>query len=188
MHTYVPITMTTDTGPENGSARGCLNCRSLFLKIRQRSEKWREAAGRLEGLSSLLGVEMSPSLQRRQTKLQVNKGKGKKQEADITEKKSRVLRQRLQPNQSNSQGSHIDCEASCHLLFDALCTFGLAGKRSQMFLSLLFFVSAAVNGNVVLRGKEMRVAGNHNSLTSSVWAGTPRAVLKCRALSSSSST
>lgn len=94
--------MTTDTGPENASENGCLNGRSLF-KIRQRSEKWIEAAGRLEGLSRLLGVEMSQSLLGRQTKLQVNKEKGKRQETE--ENKSFVLSQRLQPNQSNSQGS-----------------------------------------------------------------------------------
>lgn len=48
----------------------------------------RGEAGRLEGLSCLLGVEMSQPSLRRQTKLQVNKEKGKTQEADITTKKS----------------------------------------------------------------------------------------------------
>lgn len=79
---------------------GCLKC---FIKVRQneeKSEKWREGTGRLEGLPCLLGVEMSQSL-RRQTTLQVNKQKGKKQEADHKEEKplsALVVSQRLQPN------------------------------------------------------------------------------------------
>lgn len=57
----------------------------------KRSEKWREEAGRLEGLLCLLGVEMSQSLLRGQTKPQVNTEKGEKKEEDITKKTSCCL-------------------------------------------------------------------------------------------------
>lgn len=168
VHACVPITMTTDTGPENGSARGCLNGRSLY-KIRQRSEKWIEAAGRLEGLSCLLGVEISQSLLRRQTKLQVNKEKGKRQETE--ENKSFVLSQRLQPNQSNSQGSQ----------HPVIWVFLM--HRVLLFLALLFFVSSVVNGNEVKKWERQVII-----VWGRLFGPESPEPLKCRALSSSTQT
>lgn len=42
-YAYVPVAMTTDTGPETGSAQGCLNCRSLN---KNKAEKWEVERGR----------------------------------------------------------------------------------------------------------------------------------------------
>lgn len=127
------------------------------------SKEGREAAGRLEGLWCLLGVEMSQSLLRRQTKLKVNKRKGKKRETE--ENKSFVLSQRLQPNQLNHQGSAHRLCVWCMLLT----------KQEKPFGAFLLSEFSCLRE----RGKEMKAAGRH-SLKSSVWT---RAVLKSRASS-----
>lgn len=121
---------------------------------------------------------MSQSLLRAQTKLWVNKEKGEK-------RKSWVLSQKLQPNQPGfTQGLWtILWSAFSEVMYFWPCR----KKGGHMFSSLLFFATAFVTGNVVRGGKETRVAGNHNSLTSSDGAGILRAALKCSASSSLSS-
>ena len=111
----------------------CINCRNLYKSKTARSEKWGEEAGRLEDLTCLLGVEMSQSSLRRQTKPQVNQEQGEKQEVDIKAAVSSRLQSEAATSSIKSYGSH-DCEAGCDLLFSAACSLGLAErKKSNVF-------------------------------------------------------